>query len=140
MVNECSLKEGKRMSWLLDGRQRRNALEEIRKNPLQLYEWAKSYLSFKVNSTEKELKYAFDSRAAHYLQRDESDEDTPAASDDDNDALTADADLIPAEDDADEENLENSFNTQRQKQGLYTLLGMINMVHPISRGKVPTHH
>ena len=33
-------------SWLLDGRQRRATLQEMRANPNALYKWAKKYIGF----------------------------------------------------------------------------------------------
>ena len=43
-------------SWLLDGRQRRFALIQMRENPVILYNWAKKYIGMKANEDLSTLK------------------------------------------------------------------------------------
>lgn len=46
-------------SWLLDGRQRRNALMELRANPNSVYDWARSYIRFKATESEEIVRQLF---------------------------------------------------------------------------------
>lgn len=46
-------------TWLLDGRQRRTALTKMRSDPVELYNWAKSYLAFKPNADTDEITEIF---------------------------------------------------------------------------------
>ena len=98
-------------SWLLDGRQRRSALKDLRANPDLVYEWARKYIKFKNNQDVNELKNMFWDKIDAYLQNDDDDDDdnnspTPPAGDDDED-----------------------INKWRQRDGLNTLLDIILMVH-----------
>lgn len=62
-------------SWLLDGRQRRTALKELRANPDLVYDWARKYIQFKPNEPEDQLKEKFWDRVDAYLQREDDDEE-----------------------------------------------------------------
>lgn len=54
-------------SWLLDGRQRRNALQSMRNNPLELYEWARNYIGFAKNADEFTVKQEYWDKVEKYL-------------------------------------------------------------------------
>lgn len=103
-------------SWLLDGRQRRTALAMMRENPINLYEWAKAYIGFKGNEDALQIKEDFWKKINQYLQKDKAKE------------------IVDAENqidvyDGEEENVDTSFDTEKQKQGLEVLLNLILMVH-----------
>lgn len=100
-------------SWLLDGRQRRSALKELRENPDAVYEWAKKYIGFKATESEDTLKNLFWEKVESYLLSDEND-----VNESDNNAL--DTNSIVQESDIDR---------HRQLEGLKLLLDMILMVH-----------
>lgn len=108
-------------SWLLDGRQRRTALIQMRENPVVLYEWAKRYIGFKSNEDSSELKNQYWERVDKYLQRED-----PADSDN-----SVDVDTYGGE----EDHIEDSFDSERQKEGLQNLLDLILMIHQVRGGK-----
>lgn len=109
-------------SWLLDGRQRRAALKEMRANPVSVYKWAKSYIKFSPTEDVTDLRTKYWQKVEDYLQKD----------------------TIPNEDGEDEEVVvgtegeeivdASSFNVEKQRKGLQTLLDLILMVHQIKGG------
>lgn len=58
---------GKTTRWLLDGRQRRNALLLISQNPENLYDWSKKFLNLKNTDQPQEIKTKFWKRIEDYL-------------------------------------------------------------------------
>ena len=100
-------------SWLLDGRQRRSALKDLRANPDLVYEWARKYIKFKSNEDVVEVRRMFWDKIDAYLQQedDEEEDDTTYAAED-------------YHEDEDED-----INRARQRRGLNTLLDIILMVH-----------
>lgn len=107
------------VSWLLDGRQRRNALKEMRANPVAVYEWAKSYIGFKSNVDEFELTQNYWDKVERYLQTEEKETKENSIEEQENISDYGD----------DEDTVENSFDSEKQKRGLQTLLDIILMVH-----------
>ena len=106
-------------SWLLDGRQRRSALKDLRANPDLVYDWARKYIKFKANQDIFEIKEMFWEKIDAYLQQEENDDE------DDGDTesnLVSESDLFTEEQDED-------INKWRQRDGLNTLLEIILMVH-----------
>lgn len=108
-------------TWLLDGRQRRNALSIMRDNPVQLYSWAKNYIGFKLTDTVFKIQNDYWAKVEKYLQTEEKDES-------DNSTDYVDSNAYEGED---EEILESSFNAEEMRSGLNTLLDVILMVHQI---------
>lgn len=108
-----------RTSWLLDGRQRRNALKDLRANPDLVYEWARKYVKFKSNEAEYDVKTKFWSTVDAYLQHDDDNEDSS-----------------PIEDVQDEVDISSTFdiNKRQQHDGLEILLEIILMVHQQKNG------
>lgn len=115
-VGVVIINKDKDSSWLLDGRQRRSALQIARENPVELYKWAKSYLRISATEDETEVRKKYWDRVAEYLQSENSDDD--------------DKDY----DDSDLEEYGGSFDKASMKQGLETLLSIILMVHQIRSG------
>ena len=102
-------------SWLLDGRQRRTALRELRANPDLVYEWARKYIKFKNTQDEKEVKDMYWEKIDAYLQQEEQE----------------DEEIIGVAEPAFEETeIDEDINKFRQRKGLRTLLDIILMVHP----------
>lgn len=101
-------------SWLLDGRQRRSALRDLRANPDLVYDWARKYIKFKSNQDIVELKNMFWDKIDAYLQQEEQD--------DEDSSLAAEPEMTVPEEDED-------INRWRQREGLNTLLEIILMVH-----------
>lgn len=102
-------------SWLLDGRQRRNALREMRANPVLVYGWAKKYIGIKPSDDDMEIQKKFWGKVEEYLQKDKSKD--------------SNQDEIEDEEVSEEE---NSFDAERQRKGLNVLLDIIQMVHKIN--------
>lgn len=108
-------------SWLLDGRQRRTALKELRANPDLVYDWARKYIQFKPNEPEDQLKEKFWDRVDAYLQREDDDEEIEH-----NDNEDAEDSYL---EDINGEYENNDIDKSRQKKGLKILLEMILMAH-----------
>ena len=115
VIYNCS-KDG--TQWLLDGRQRRNALKTAWENPVNIYRYAQSFLKFKTSTSPDDITSIFWSAVNSFLQKDKSGEEvnTPetAAESEDEDCLV---DIDPEE----------------QKGNLKTLLNIILMVHAIKK-------
>ena len=108
-------------SWLLDGRQRRTALIQMRENPVILYDWAKGYIGLKsANEDPSSVTEKYWDKVDKYLQKDETIDKEK----------TADTDY-----DGEEEHTEDSFDSEKQKEGLQTLLDLILMVHQLKNGQ-----
>ncbi len=117
-VGVVIVNQEQKTSWLLDGRQRRTALSTMRDNPVELYEWARSYIGFGKTADELEVTTKYWEKVERYLQTEE------AAEDGENDLNQYDED-----DDISRDSEENSFDSAKQRQGLQTLLDIILMVH-----------
>jgi len=116
------INQEQKVSWLLDGRQQRNALITMRDNPVELYEWARNYIGFQKTADELQVKNAYWDKVEKYLQTEvkTEDRDTPDECEYEPDIYTGESEYT--DDD-------NSFDSARQRQGLQTLLDIILMVH-----------
>lgn len=103
-------------SWLLDGRQRRSALKDLRANPDMVYDWARKYIKFKSNEDIVEVKRMFWDKIDAYLQQEEEDE-------------SDDVFYVGEVDPSDSDDEDDDINIIRQRRGLNTLLDIILMVH-----------
>lgn len=103
-------------SWLLDGRQRRSALKDLRANPDLVYDWARKYIKFKPTDSEDEVQRLFWDTVNEYLQHEEDDS----------------TDSVVSEPDIEEEN--QDIDKWRQREGLRTLLDILLMVHQKKSG------
>lgn len=117
-VGVVIVNQEQKISWLLDGRQRRSALSSMRDNPVELYEWARTYIGFGKTADELEVKNKYWEKVERYLQTEESVDDEK---DDINQYEEEDECALDAE--------ENSFDSAKQRRGLQTLLDIILMVH-----------
>lgn len=119
-VGVVIVNQEQKVSWLLDGRQRRSALTTMRDNPVELYEWARIYIGFAKNADELEVKNAYWDKVDKYLQTEEK-----LIEDNENES-----DIIEYDgEESSSSSEENSFDSLRQRQGLQTLLDLILMVH-----------
>ncbi len=66
IINKQTL-GGKTTRWLLDGRQRRHALQLMNGNPEILYDWAKKFIGFKPNDQPQEIEEKFWRKLENYL-------------------------------------------------------------------------
>lgn len=102
--------------WLLDGRQRRNALVKMYEDPENIYLWAKKYIKFHNNSQPDEIREMFKDMINEYVEYDEDDSNYIATEETNIDTTD------PIEDAADSpENI--------QANGLEFLLDIILMIH-----------
>lgn len=118
--------ETKDSNWLLDGRQRRNALKTASEDPVALYQYAKAYLKFKPTSTEDEIRDIFWKEITKFLEEDKVIEDKSNTN-------TSDGDLDNSEQMSDFEN-NIDIDPEEQKGNLKILLKIILMVHCIKKG------
>jgi hypothetical protein len=117
-VGVVIINQEQRASWLLDGRQRRNALITMRSNPVELYEWARNYIGFNKTADEREVRISYWEKVDRYLFTEE--RDSTQATDSETNIYSEEPEDLPPE---------NSFNSTRQRLGLQTLLDIILMVH-----------
>lgn len=114
IVNEMG-KQGKK--YLLDGRQRRNALTTMYSNPVAVYTWARKFIGFNDNTPEDEVKEKFREKISEYLQSefDKATEDAEALQEalENEEALT----------------VEKTFDAGIQGENMHLLLDLILMVH-----------
>lgn len=100
-------------SWLLDGRQRRTALRDLRANPDLVYEWARKYIKFKPSESEDNVESMFWNTVNQYLQKENYEDGNVSEPE--------------SEHYSDEEN--HDIDKWRQRAGLKTLLDIIIMCH-----------
>ena len=101
-------------SWLLDGRQRRSALKEMRSNPTSVYSWARKYINFSTSEDPTSLSEKYWAKVEEYLQKDKSESSNDT---DEDNTSSLDEEIIA------------SFDAEKQRRGLKTLLDIILMVH-----------
>lgn len=111
IVNEMGTKK-----FLLDGRQRRNALITMYNNPVEVYRWATKFIGIKANMAEEEVKDRFSEKISDYLQSEfnKSTEDS------------SDVDAMPDTVDGSEG---RSFDAEIQTVNMHALLDLILLVH-----------
>ncbi len=108
-------KNNKTIRWLLDGRQRKNALLQMYEDPENIYNWAKKFIGFKNSSQPSELEELFWNKINEYIEY--SDEDEEIEPDD-----------TQVEDDS--EGVESDEKTNiESKDGLDFLLEIIKIIH-----------
>ena len=93
-------KDGISIRWLLDGRQRRNALVKMYEDPENIYEWAKSYIKFKNNTQPDEIREMFKKMIFEYVEYDEDEKPYDQLEESENDIdvtnfLDDDSDCVP---------------------------------------------
>ena len=111
-------KDGINIRWLLDGRQRRNALLKLYENPENIYTWAKNYIGFKNNSQPDEIREMFWDMINEYIEYDEDESETVSSSETDVDTT-----------EAIEESDEDETPVNLKSSGLDFLLEIILMIH-----------
>lgn len=142
--------------YLLDGRQRRNALSQMR-NPENIYLWGKSAIGFSVYDSAEDVQEAYWEYVDDYLGREEyesedieeevfgDDEDTNGEVEAD-EATPETDDEIDGEDDEDNIDSEDEVSIElaeglvededtvlREDPGLINLLNLLLTVHPLRR-------
>lgn len=110
-------KDGINIRWLLDGRQRRNALLKLYEDPENIYKWAKKYIKFKNSSQPDEIKELFWKMINEYIEYDEDESDNVTSNEDDTDTTDAN------------EEYEENLTVSSKSSGLDFLLDIILMIH-----------
>ena len=106
--------------WLLDGRQRRNALTQFYNNPENVYDWAKKYIGFSNSDQLHELEDKFWIKISEYLE----DDDNLTEFGDEIESVHIDED---ESDNLDESNTPDSYD--KSISGLNLLLHIIKLTH-----------
>ena len=83
-VGVVILNKEQQTSWLLDGRQRRFALKNMRENPVELYDWAKAYIGFKATADRSTVSDLYWKKIERYLQTEEKSQQEKEAESSDN--------------------------------------------------------
>ena len=117
IVNETGTKK-----FLLDGRQRRNALITMYNNPVEVYNWATRFIGIKGNMPEAEVRDRFSEKISEYLQS-EFNKSTEDA-DEINDHLENDNDSGEG----------RTFDAEIQSENMHALLELILLVHTKYKG------
>ncbi|MCC3345489.1 DUF262 domain-containing protein [Psychrobacter sanguinis] len=119
--------EGIKTRWLLDGRQRRNALLKFYEDPENIYLWARKYLKLKNNDQPQDVEDKFWEAINEYLEDDEIDEEQKDEKDE------KDSELGPTVNEVDQMYLiDDNGNTpvyDSANKGLDLLLHIIKMSH-----------
>ncbi len=116
--------KGKKVRWLLDGRQRRNAFLQMYEDPENIYNWAKRFVGFKNNNQPSELGEMFWKKIDEYIEYSEEDETEKIDEDNSEDST---------------EVVESQYQDEEcidQKFGLDFLLEIIKMIHNKNK-KIP---
>lgn len=117
IVNETGTKK-----FLLDGRQRRNALITMFNNPVAVYSWATKFIGIKGNMPEADVRDRFSEKISEYLQSEFN-------------KSTEDADEIDAFLNSEEAFGEGkTFNAETQSENMHALLELILLVHTKYKG------
>lgn len=137
------INKNKEGNWLLDGRQRLNALTQINTNPEEVYKWAMKFVKFKSNSQPSEIRDQYWDKINEYLKKnfeeDVYNEKNNIDEEDNNQELSLNSDEEIISDrtfeSSDEIINSKSFDPYEQKAALDTLLNLILMVHNFKNGK-----
>lgn len=114
-------KNGINIRWLLDGRQRRNALVKMFEDPENIYLWAKKYIKFQNKSQPDEIREMFWDMINEYVEYDEEEQTVDQTDENDNDYDTDNTVGVESDSDGSIENTQSS--------GLDFLLDIILMIH-----------
>lgn len=108
--------KGKTVRWLLDGRQRKNALAMMYDDPENIYNWAKRFIGFKNSDQPSEIEEKFITKINDYIEAD---------LDEEFEMISVDG----GEDDSEakEENVEETIDAGAY--GLDLLLDIIKVIH-----------
>lgn len=109
--------------WLLDGRQRRNALIKFYEDPENVYVWAKKYLSLKGSDQLQDVDEKFWEKINEYLEINEEIDDIAEPQNISSDNNSDNNDLVLEENNDEEPKYESS------KKGLDLLLHIIKISH-----------
>lgn len=107
---------GKITRWLLDGRQRKNALQLMYEDPENIYNWAKKFIGFKNSDQPSEIDEKFYKKISEYIE-DEFEEELSVDSEEQEDTSEAN------------EEEEVGETIDNETYGLDLLLDIIKIIH-----------
>ncbi|HEX8177257.1 MAG TPA: DUF262 domain-containing protein [Pyrinomonadaceae bacterium] len=118
--------DGRKISkWLLDGRQRRNALKKLWEDPENIYQWAKKWAGFKGNAQPDDVANIFWEKIDNYLEAEEEEEEDAQKLVDETSAEVFDDEALINEEDFEYK----TESLDLTKRGLHLLLEIILLVH-----------
>ena len=106
--------KGKTVRWLLDGRQRKNALTKMYEDPENIYNWARAFIGFKNSDQPFELEEKYWEKINEYIEADV-DEEYGNTSEGEDDSLPAES--------------EEDVVIRDSSSGLELLLDIIKIIH-----------
>lgn len=122
--------DGVTTRWLLDGRQRRNALMQFYKDPENIYIWAKKFIGFKANDQPLDLEEKFWGKINEYLEED-NEEENKEGSNEENEENEEDNNstemILDENDEIDSEEIEETKT--KNKSNIDLLLYIIKLTH-----------
>lgn len=124
--------------YLLDGRQRRNALKLMKDDPESVYKWARKFVGFGANQDDEEVKEKFWSSIDDYLQHDASRSKEEKEKElEENGEETNEPDLSQDVVDLNLSDVEkeNSYSFEKQYNSLKSLLDLVLLCHPLKNNK-----
>lgn len=107
---------GRTIRWLLDGRQRRNALSQMLEDPEAIYFWGQKFIGFKNKDQPAEIAEAFWKKINEYIEYEDDEQSNLLDDESDEVDLSSDAEYIESD--------KESFST-----GLDFLLEIIQLIH-----------
>lgn len=114
--------KGKITRWLLDGRQRKNALAMMYDDPENIYNWARKFIGFRNSDQPSEIEEKFQKKINEYIEVD------------DYDTNNKDSDSIEVIDDIEDNKFEGREEIiEIESYGLDLLLDIIKVIHNKSK-------
>lgn len=114
--------KGKITRWLLDGRQRKNALAMMYDDPENIYNWARKFIGFRNSDQPSEIEEKFQKKINEYIEVD------------DYDTNNKDSDSIEVIDDIEDNKFEEREEIiEIESYGLDLLLDIIKVIHNKSK-------
>ncbi len=129
-VSILSVDESRNSSvrWLLDGRQRRNALKLMFDDPENVYNWAQKFIKFRNGDQPHELQEKYWDKVNEFLETEPDDE--PLQDAEDADASASDVDLSDV---PDEVELQEEVSNGKDLKDLNLLFEIIRLCHNKSK-------
>lgn len=118
--------------YLLDGRQRRNALKLMKDDPKSVYIWAKKFVGFQASQEIEAVKSKFWASIDEYLQHEAAKIKTQQTAGQDNTSQNEVPNNLEDTDEIEERGEDEvSYNFENQYNSLKSLLDLIILCHPL---------
>lgn len=120
--------------YLLDGRQRRNALKLMKDDPKAVYVWARKFVGFQANQDAEAVKSKFWASIDEYLQH-EAAKLKPMPQAETQGETVQPEETTDSSETTETAESEVSYNFESQYNSLKSLLDLITLCHPMKSGK-----